>query len=437
MLNKIKVIDTSALLDDPLIINKLENAEIIIPFSVLKELDQKKIKQDEIGRNSREIIRILDGLSGEISTGVEINNNCRLRVFDFYNGSANGKKTDELVIGTAKHFKDSGNEEVTLISQDINMRVRAKSLGIKSEPINDDDIFYLNKDVQENIYSGIGEVELDDTDLTKIEKGSKKADPIDLKKYGKVFKNCSPNQFLLIQNDPSNSTYGMIKFFEDKKYLYPVTNYLYSKSLECKPKNIEQNLAINLMLDDNIHFVSMIGNAGTGKTLLSLVCALYYYKREGRRIIVTKPMVPVGRDLGFLPGDVEEKMAPWMGSIFDNLRLLLPDDNYIKDMMHRGDLSIEPISLFRGRSIPNSIIIVDELQNCSKLETKTIITRAGENTKIFVTADLQQIDNIYTDSINNGATYCVEKFKGHEITGHITLTKGERSKLATLAATVL
>lgn len=429
----VKILDTSALLDDPTIVKKIPDARIVIPFATLKELDQKKSKQDEIGRNAREIIRILDSLEGDISSGVPYEQNSTLEILniEFKN---NGKTVDEYIIETAKILSQK-EKDVCLISQDINMRVRAKSLKIKAEPILTNG-FHGSTNLNPKIYTGIGEIELDDNDLNIFMSGKDKN--INLTKYINEETKYYPNQFLKISNDVSGSTFGIIKIVDGKHILRTVKNYTHFKQLDCKPRNLEQNLAINLMLDSSIHLVSLSGRAGTGKTLLALACALYLQRTEKKRIIITKPMVPVGnKELGFLPGSVEEKINPYFGSIFDNLRYLVPDDSYLESMILNNDLVLEPISLFRGRSISNSVLLIDELQNNTKLESKTLITRVGENTKVLFTADPEQIDTPYLDSINNGAVYCVEKLKHSELVGHLTLTKGERSKLATLAAAEL
>lgn len=432
MAKAVKILDTSALLDDPTIVKKIPDARIVIPFATLKELDQKKSKQDEIGRNAREIIRILDSLDGDISSGVPYEQNSTLEILniEFKN---NGKTVDEYIIETAKILSQK-EKDVCLISQDINMRVRAKSLKIKAEPILTNG-FHGSTNLNPKIYTGIGEVELDDNDLNIFMSGKDKN--INLTKYINEETKYYPNQFLKVSNDVSGSTFGIIKIVDGKHILRTIKNYSHFKQLDCKPRNLEQNLAINLMLDSSIHLTSLSGRAGTGKTLLALACALYLQRTDKRRIIITKPTVPVGRELGFLPGSVEEKVNPYFGSIFDNLRFLIPDDNYLEDMIKSAEIEVCPIQLFRGRSLNNILWVLDEGQNNTKLEMKTLITRAGENTKIFMTSDPEQIDTPYLDSFNNGAVYCIEKLKNSDLVGHVTLTKGERSKLATLAAAEL
>jgi len=427
MKNITKIIDTSALVDNPHSIFTFENTNIIIPFPVLKELDSLKKNQDEVGRNARETVNLLDKLEGDLQKGVDLGKGSNLKVLDM---NFNGCKTvDDKVIHITKDLMSK--ETVSLVSQDINMRVQAKSLGIIAESLNGNGSHNLSLD----IYKGVEHVFFNDEDLTSINNRRSKGVCVDEyeEQYGPFF----PNQFLVIDNDPSGYTAGIIKIKEGKKILLPIKDYKNAKGMECTPKNQEQNMAMNLMLDPDIHLTSLVGTAGTGKTLLALSAALTLHKEYGKTIVITKPTIPVGKDLGFLPGDVSAKMNPWMGSIFDNLSLLLPDKEYIKTMIEKEDIRIEPIQLFRGRSIPNSVIVVDEFQNCSKLETKTILTRSGKNTKIFFTADLNQIDTPYVDSRSNGATYCIEKLKQYDIIGHILLTKGERSPLSTLCSKVL
>jgi PhoH-like ATPase len=209
---------------------------------------------------------------------------------------------------------------------------------------------------------------------------------------------------------------------------------------EVKAKNREQEFALQLLFDDSIHLVTMSGKAGSGKTLLCLAAALQQVE-EGKyaRLLITKPMVPMGKhgDIGFLPGDLEAKITPWMSSVFDNLRFILGDDIMIEELMQKGKIELEALSLFRGRSLPNTLILVDESQNLNRGEAKTLVTRVGYNSKIILNGDTDQIDSPYIDSLTNGLTYVVEKMKDEKISGHITLAKGERSELATIAANKL
>lgn len=426
MTTKNYVIDTSAILDDPNVVNKCDvNSKITIPFCVLKELDQKKRKEDDLGRNAREFTRMLDDLTEDISVGCSIEQGNTIRVFDIDKNKS--LPADEQIILIMKELTKQ-NPETYLISQDINMRVRAKSVGLKTKNIESNGDNKLS-----NLYTGIGKIYLIDEDLSLFY-NAKSSQNLYLNYYENEFGPFYPNQFLVINNDAGGHTIGIVKTDEQGKYLKNIKNYNKSKSLECKPKNIEQNLAINLMLDDDITMVSLCGNAGTGKTLLALSCAIYLYREKQTKIVITKPNVPVGKDYGHLPGDIMDKMNPWLGSIYDNLNLLLPDKDYVDAMIENGIITIQPIYLSRGRSIPNSIIVVDEMQNCSKLETKTILTRCGENTRVFFTADLNQIDNSYVDKTTNGAAYCIEKLKYFDLTGHITLSRGERSAFSTLAS---
>lgn len=420
------VVDTSVLIDDPQSIYRFENSEVLIPFPVLGELDSIKKDPSDLGRNAKECIRALDNLEGDISEGAGLPNGSRLKVIPI---ESNGKiqKADDQIIFAAQCLKDKGHD-VTLYSQDINMRVRAKSLKIKTSSINIQSI-----DIESDIYSGSGDIELADEDFAQFY--DRDNPHVDLEDYMQGVE-LYPNQFLYITNDKRRQSVGIVKVEGGKYVLRPVSDFRHNKnSLSISPRNLEQNLAMNLMFDPNIHFVSLIGKAGTGKTLLALQAAIHMMEKEDKTIVVTKPTEAVGRrNIGFLPGGVDEKMEAWLGSVFDNLRYIYGDETYVQSLLDARRIKIDSISLFRGRSIPNSVIIVDELQNCSKLEAKTILTRAGDNTKIFVTADINQIDNPYVDQYSNGAAYCVEKLKHFDLVGHITLTKGERSALATLAS---
>jgi PhoH-like ATPase len=206
---------------------------------------------------------------------------------------------------------------------------------------------------------------------------------------------------------------------------------------------VEQSFALDCLLNDEMLFVSLVGKAGTGKTLLALAAGLYKTLDEGRfkRLLVSRPIFPMGRDIGYLPGDVEQKLNPWMQPIFDNVEFLMGADKKAagraQELINQGMLNIEPLTYIRGRSIPNQFLIVDESQNLTPHEIKTIVTRAGQGTKVVLTGDCYQIDNPYVDSANSGLTYSVERFKGHTISAHVSLTKGERSELAELAANIL
>lgn len=436
----IVVVDTSVLLYDYQSILNIEGDRIIIPLPVLDELDKKKENQDETGRNARSTNRFLDSQEGDISTGVELENGSILQVLDCDNLSKS-KTVDERIIDLAKNLQGQNGNVVKILSQDIGMKVRAKGRGISAYSLNQDDLKSQElEEAKRKIYSGIGEIDLSQDDINEFY--NNKFVYID-----KYEKNCEYfcNQFLIIKGAYKRGSVdciGIVKKHDNKKCLKQIIDYRCTKKrygLSNPPKNLEQNLSMNLMLDRDIHATTLLGVAGTGKTLMALECAMHelMYNDNIDYIILTKPMVPVGKSFGFLPGNVEEKFSPWLGSLFDNLRLIMSHKEDLDNYLEQGVIRIEPIELFRGRSIPNSVIIVDELQNCTKIQAKTIFTRAGANTKIFATADIDQIDDPYLDYFNNGAVHCIERFKESDLIGHMTLEEGERSSLATLASKVL
>ncbi|HYS42932.1 MAG TPA: PhoH family protein, partial [Geobacteraceae bacterium] len=254
------------------------------------------------------------------------------------------------------------------------------------------------------------------------------------------------NQFVTMPDgiNPSHTAIG--RFDAAQKKLVPIKKIAKDGIWSIHPRNREQAFALDLLLDDSIKLVTLVGKAGTGKTLLAIAAGLHKTAEENvyNRLLVSRPVFPMGKDLGFLPGDIEEKLAPWMQPIFDNVELLLSGHEMekrhtkgYKELMAMGIMEIEPLTYIRGRSIPNQYMIVDEAQNLTPHEIKTIVTRAGEGTKIVLTGDPYQIDNPYVDSSSNGLTYLVEKFKGETISGHVTMMKGERSDLAELAANLL
>ena len=250
-----------------------------------------------------------------------------------------------------------------------------------------------------------------------------------------------PNQFLLLISSSNPKKSAICRFSDHKSPLKPINVKEYSKSWGVVPRNKEQTFAYDLLFDDDVPLVSLIGRAGSGKTLMAIAAGLEqtvgFAERKYKKIVVSRPVQPMGKDIGFLPGTMEEKMLPWLMPIHDNLEFILGNKNQIKSYFEKGQIEVEAITYIRGRSISNAFIIIDEAQNLTAHEVKTIITRVGENTKIILTGDIEQIDNIYTNETSNGLTYAIEKFKHAELAGHITFKKGERSKIATLASKVL
>ena len=416
------VIDTNVLMSDPFSLEAFGENEVVIPITVLDELDDAKIRPDQIGRNSRFIIKKLDELreQGSLKEGVKFNksiikielNNCK----HIPEGLFSDKK-DNRIISVAIGLSKTKN--VILITKDINLRVKCDTLGIKAQDYIKDKV---TKDVQ-SIYNGSEIIEVSQKDLDLIYSN------------GYLEKNINgfPNQFFILKNGKQSA----ISYFEKNKL--KLCNPM-KQIFGISPRNAEQLMAFNLLLNTKIKLVTLIGRSGSGKTLLSVASALYQVlsKKIYSRILLSRPIQPLGKDLGFLPGTIQEKMKPWMQPIYDNLEYLLSADQFmINEYMDTGIIQIEPLTYIRGRSIPKSLLIIDEAQNMKLSEIKTVITRIGEESKIILTGDIEQIDAPYLDFANNGLTHAVEKFKEFDISGHITLRKGERSELATLASDIL
>ena len=312
------------------------------------------------------------------------------------------------------------------------MRVKCDSLGIKCEDYSNDQVV---EDI-DTLYTGVTEHLVDDQVIDSVYKDEQiYLDKDDVHLH--------PNQFVMLISSSSEKKTALVKF---RSYEHPLQKIdTFQKSVwGIRPKNKEQNFALDLLMNSDVPLVTIIGKAGSGKTLLALAAGLQQCFGETAndthysRVIVTKPVEPVGKDIGFLPGSMEEKMLPWLAPIQDNLKNLMGNDKLTLDMyMDEGKIEIEAMTFIRGRSIANAFIIIDEAQNMTKHEIKTVLTRVGEGTKIILTGDIEQIDNVYLDETSNGLTYVIEKFKEQSVAGHITLVKGERSKIATMASKLL
>ncbi len=444
-MNKIYVLDTNVLIHNPQAIFSYKNSKIIIPITVIEEIDSLKKNFDERGRNARQVARFLDGLrkNGSLREGVKIKNNSVLQVAISHkinlktNEILMSDKNDNLIIGTALFIQEENpNADVVLVSKDANIRIKADAIGLKAENYESYKIKF------EELYTGFKELIIENDLFEEI----KEEDEFPFEK-----ERLYPNQFVKLI-DKSDIKKSIIRIYKNKK-LVKLRYYNNEKIFGIKAKNDEQMYAMELLLDPDIRLVSMIGIAGTGKTLLALAAGLHlvvekdYYKR----LVVSRPISPLGKDLGYLPGSKEEKFNPWMSPIYDNMEILLLSKkfstlnsqdkiifskrgNILKEFMDYDFIQLEPLTYIRGRSLPNQYLVIDEAQNLTPHEMKTIITRAGEGTKVVLTGDPYQIDIPYLDSETNGLSVAVERLKTEEIVGHITLTKGERSKLAELAA---
>ena len=449
MAKKTYVIDTSAYLTDANAIYSYGNNDIVVPLKVLEEIDNHKKRQDSVGVNARHIIRIFDALreKGNLNKGVRLQKGKGIVSVKSCDQSLIPKDlkanhADHIIIATALTEQAANPaRKVIVVTRDINMRVICDSLGLSCEDYSPKQLVKSG----DSIYSGYAEILVDEQIVDRFYEGEKIVLEED------VTKGLYANQMIMMISNANEKKTALARFDAPHQPL---------KTLEhnragvwgIKPRNKEQVYALELLMDPEIPVVSLIGKAGSGKTLCAIAAGLEQIlnakieeveqdkKREKRykRLIVSRPVQPLGKDIGFLPGTMEEKMAPWLMPIQDNLQYLMGDSKATLEMyMEKGCIEIEALTYIRGRSISNAFIIIDEAQNLTAHEIKTILTRVGEGTKIVFTGDIEQIDNVYVDSTTNGLTYAVEMLKEYDLTGHITLKRGERSNVATLAAKIL
>ena len=442
---KIYVLDTSVFLTNASSIYEYGTDDVVVPFKVLEEVDKHKKRQDGVGVQARKIIRILDEMrtKGSLFDGVRI----RKRHGMVYAWGTEALESsglpkdldpqiaDHLIIATALAVKQQHRaREVIMVSRDINMRVICDSIGLHTQ---DYAINQIVKD-SESIYAGFASHLVDDQIIDRFYDGD------DIYLDGANI-NYNSHQYLLLVSNANEKKTALARFISKKTPLRKLVNY--KKGIwGIKSRNKEQAFALDLLMDPSVQLVTLIGQAGSGKTLCAIAAGLQQTVEDimstgdpkYTRLIVSRPVQPLGKDLGFLPGSLEEKMSPWLRPIQDNLQFLMGNDKLTLEMyMDRGRIEIEALTYIRGRSIANAFIIIDEAQNLTIHELKTIITRVGEGTKIILTGDVEQIDNAYVDETTNGLTNAVEKFKNFELAGHVTLMKGERSRVATYAAKCL
>ncbi|MGG6292821.1 PhoH family protein [Leptolyngbya sp. AN02str] len=441
-MKKVVVLDTNVLLHDPSAILRFEENDVVLPITVIEELDRFKRQPDMTGRNAREVSRLLDSLRQEehLIKGVTINNGGSLRValcsretLFSLPPELEGDRGDNAILAVAMELKHKCQCPVALVSKDTNLRIKADALGLNAQDYETDKV-----DV-EGLYVGSTELMVDPAQLDQLFKGGGIASDRDF----------YPNQAITLINstNPDHTALGIVD--GETRKIVPLAKLPHSGVSHIQPHNREQKFALEMLLRDSISLVTLVGKAGTGKTLLAIAAGLQKVLEEGTysRLLISRPIVPMGRDLGFLPGDVNEKLSPWMQPLYDNFDLIFSlQEGFGKhtrwwrgyeELMEQGLLQIEPLTYIRGRTIPKQFLIVDEAQNLTPHEVKTILTRAGEGTKIILTGDVEQIDNPYIDAASNGLTYVVERFKHDPLAAHITLLKGERSKLAERAAALL
>jgi PhoH-like ATPase len=438
-MKKTYILDTNVLLHDPQAIFRFEDNDLVIPITVIEEIDRFKKDQSEIGRNARQISRLLDGFrkQAHLIEGVTLEKGGVLKVEIFTEEALKrlppelrSDQGDNRILAVALKMQEQSQFPVVFVTKDTNLRIKADAVGLPAEDYESDKVSI------DELYSGTAQLMVEKEEVDRF--------------YGQGYlespQDFLPNQFVTLAAAANPSHTALCRYQSTLRRLVPLIRTPKEGVWGIHSRNREQQFAFDLLLNDDIQLVTLVGKAGTGKTLLAIAAGLFKAADEGsyHRLLVSRPIFPMGRDLGFLPGDVEEKLAPWMQPIFDNVELLLGSveergkrKRGYKELVDMGILEIEPLTYIRGRSIPKQFMIVDEAQNLTPHEIKTIITRAGEGTKIVLTGDPYQIDNPYVDSSSNGLAYVVEKFKGQEISGHITLTKGERSCLAELAANLL
>lgn len=438
-MKKTYILDTNVLLHDPQALFRFEDNDLVIPITVIEEIDRFKKDQSEIGRNARQISRLLDGFrkQAHLVEGVSLEKGGMLKVVIFTEEvmkrlppELRVDQGDNRILAVALKMQEDSQSPVVFVTKDTNLRIKADAVGLVAEDYESDKVPI------DELYSGTAQLMVEKEEVDRF--------------YGQGYLETSeeflPNQYVTLVEVANPSHTALCRYQSTLRRLVPLIRTPKEGIWGIHSRNREQQFAFDLLLNDDIQLVTLVGKAGTGKTLLAIAAGLFKAADEGTysRLLVSRPIFPLGRDLGFLPGDVEEKLAPWMQPIFDNVELLLgaveergKRKRGYKELVDMGILEIEPLTYIRGRSIPKQFMIVDEAQNLTPHEIKTIITRAGEGTKIVLTGDPYQIDNPYVDSSSNGLAYVVEKFKGQDISGHVTLTKGERSSLAELAANLL
>jgi len=438
MAKKTYVLDTNVYLSDPTAFKNFGRNDVVIPLKVLEEIDKHKKRQDGVGANARHTIRLLDEYRGKgsLEKGVRIEKGkglLRARISDVnaLPAESNKRDPDNIILACALNEVNDG-KRVVVVSRDINLRVRCDALGVACEGY---DINQVVNDRSE-LYTGFERHLVDDQTIDHFYAGEK----IFIDKEDKLL---LPNQFVMLISNSNEKKTALARFLAYNKPLIKAGTHKHGV-WEITARNKEQSFAIDLLLDPNVPSVSLIGAAGCGKALLAVAAGLEQVLDEGsqepiyNKLVVSRPIMPMGRDIGFLPGTMEEKMAPWLAPVQDNLKFLMGNDKVALEMYaERGIIEIEALTYIRGRSIANAFIIIDEAQNLTAHEIKTILTRVGEGTKIVLTGDIEQIDNIYINEMSSGLTHAVEKMKEFGITGHVTLKKGERSEVATLAAKVL
>jgi PhoH-like ATPase len=442
------VVDTNVLLHNPSAIFMFKDNEVIIPFDVIEELDKFKTATDDLGRNARTVIRHLDALrvTGNISEGISIpQTGGRVRIVleedQKLCSGLTANTPDNRIICCALGLKQQGHR-VVFVTKDINARIKGDTLGLDTED------FQAQKVDFDHLYTGWRELSVAAKLMERL--FAEKQVKLDLP-------NLHANEFVLLKDEQDPNHTALSRARGEPGMVVPVRPRR-GPIFGILPRNLQQTMALDLLLDDSVKLVSLIGAAGTGKTLMALAAGMTKVLNDQvyQKLLCARPIMPLGRDIGYLPGDKDQKLTAWMQPIFDNMSYLLSnrlsssgDDKHpqhaslssveqrIQQLMESGQVVLEPLTYIRGRSIPHQFMIVDESQNLTPHEVKTIASRVGEGTKLVLTGDATQIDNPYLDSSSNGLSYLVERLKGKPIVGHVTLGKSERSELASLVTAEL
>ncbi|MEI6471728.1 MAG: PhoH family protein [Holophagaceae bacterium] len=436
---KVFVLDTNVLLHDPNSILHFQEHDVVLPIVVIEEVDHFKKDQTEVGRNARSVSRLLDRLRalGSLSRGVPLEGGGSLKVdvaahsLDVGILSADKHKADNQILACARELLHTRKERVVLVTKDTNLRIKADAIGVQAEDYTTDMV------EMDELYTGHRTWEVASAQVDQLYDGGLAPDPALA---------LQPNQFLTLIDLANPSHTALARFMVGEGLLRPLKR-MDAYPWGIKPRNREQQFAMELLLDPAVQVVTLLGKAGTGKTLMAIAAGLQQVVDDEAydKILVSRPVMPMGRDLGYLPGDISEKLRPYMQPIYDNLEFIVAANTEARrrstmtggQLEEAGYLSVEPLTYIRGRSIPKQYLVVDEAQNLTPHEVKTILTRAGEGTKVIFTGDPHQIDNPYVDASTNGLSYLAEHFKQLDISGHMTLMKGERSRLAELASNLL
>jgi len=435
------ILDATVLLHDPSAIFAFPDADVLIPIEVIEEIDSFKRDMDERGRNSRTAARILDGLRsrGRLGEGIALDNGALLRVvcepLDVALPISSIRTRDRVgnrILALAVHMHTRRPDyETVVVTKNVNLRLKADALGIPAED------YEVDRSPEADVYSGWRTVQATADDVGMVRTGRSVRldvpDPV-------------PNEYVVIESPDLPGKQGLGRFSaHDPGLVTPVRPAESCEAVGIRPLNLEQTFAFDALTDDDISLVTLTGKAGTGKTLLAVAAGLHkvFVEDVYNRVLIFRPTLPVGRDIGYLPGDIEEKMRPWMQPVYDAVELIReqdrrsPEPALPPDILDCEELRIEPLTYIRGRSIPHQYIIIDEAQNLTPLEVKTVITRVGRGTKVVLTGDPHQIDNPYVDALTNGLTYLVGHFLRSPLAAHVGLWKGERSELAEAAANLL